>query len=101
MAFHLKVRDNALDDIENGFEWYEEKIEGLGLRFINEVEATINYISKYPEHFQVKSKKPYREAVLKIFPYVIIYEIRKKEKSIVIYSVFNTHQDPDKKSEIA
>ncbi|UOY04989.1 type II toxin-antitoxin system RelE/ParE family toxin [Muricauda sp. SCSIO 64092] len=97
MAYRLEVRDDALDDIARSYKWYEEKSEGLGLRFVDEVEATINYVSKYPEHFQIKSKKPYREAVLKVFPYVVVYEINKKEKSIVVYSVFPCKDDPDKK----
>ena len=58
MVFHLKIRDDAKNDIENSFKWYEQKNKGLGFRFLNEVEATINYIVRYPEHFQIKSKAP-------------------------------------------
>ncbi len=43
----------------------------------------------YPE-----TKPPYRAAVMKDFPYLILYEI--KPKTIVINSVFHTKQDPSK-----
>lgn len=85
MGYHLKIRDEVLEDIARSFKWYEEKNVGLGLRFVEEVEATINYISKYPEHYQIKSVKVYREAVLQIFPYM------------VIYSVFPCKDNPSKK----
>ncbi len=97
MAYKLRFRDDARDDIVNGYKWYEDKKEGLGIRFIDEVEMEIDYISKYPEHFQIKTKNKYREAILKIFPYVIIYEIIKKKNEVIVYSVFPTKDDPQKK----
>lgn len=97
MAYKLRVRDDARDDIVNGYKWYEDKKENLGIRFIDEVETVMVYISKYPEHFQIKIKNKYREAILKIFPYVIIYEIIKKKNEVIVYSVFPTKDDPRKK----
>ena len=97
MTYHLKIRDDAKNDIKRSFKWYEKKNEGLGFRFVDEVEITINYILKHPEHFQIKTKVPYREAVLKIFPYVVIYEFDKMEKSIIVYSVFPCKDNPSKK----
>ena len=94
MAYHLEILDDALEDIARTFIWYEEKNKGLGVRFVDEVEATISYISKYPEHFQIKSKTLYREALLKVFPYMLIYEYHSKEKSIIAYSVFPCKDNP-------
>ena len=100
MGYHLKIRDEVLEDIARSFKWYEEKNVGLGLRFVEEVEATINYISKYPEHYQIKSVKVYREAVLQIFPYMVIYEFDEKQQSIIIYSVFPYKDNPSKKPRV-
>ncbi|MDI1256719.1 MAG: hypothetical protein PSV16_11525 [Flavobacterium sp.] len=38
---------------------------------------------------------PYRQTLLRKFPYLIIYEL--VEETVFIYKVFNTHQDPEKK----
>jgi len=97
MAYKLSIRDDAKHDIIKGYKWYEDKSIGLGARFVDEIEMMIGYLATYPEHFQIKTKKRYREAVLKIFPYVIIYEVSQKEGEIVIYSVFPTKDNPNKK----
>ncbi len=95
MAYKLRITNKAKQDIIDGFYWYESKSGGLGSRFVEEVEKSINYVQKYPLHYQIKYKKIFREVVLKIFPYVIIYEIL--EETVVIYSVFPTPMNPEKK----
>lgn len=45
--------------------------------------------------FQIRKKPTFREMPLKRFPFVIIYELRSDK--IIVFSVFNTHQNPDKK----
>ncbi|WP_257984540.1 hypothetical protein [Psychroflexus sp. MES1-P1E] len=47
-----------------------------------------------PKHFPQK-RKPYREAFIKCFPFLLIYEITKGK--VIVYSVFNTWQNPEKK----
>lgn len=56
MAYLLKVKQEAEEDLRDGFLWYEAKSEGLGVRFLEEVEQVIHYISEYPHHFQIKYK---------------------------------------------
>jgi len=66
----------------------------LANRFIDEVDEIVNYIHKYPKHFQVKNKN-YREAIFKVFLYVMIHEVI--EASVIIYALFQTKDDPFKK----
>lgn len=94
MAYHLEIKSEAKQDIIDGFLWYEEKKTGLGERFFHEVQNYLNYISQHPNHYQ-KRRKNYREAVLKVFPFVIIYELI--ESNIVVYSVFPSLANPNKK----
>ncbi|WP_203258198.1 type II toxin-antitoxin system RelE/ParE family toxin [Hyunsoonleella ulvae] len=94
MAYNLIVRDDALKDVFASYDWYEKKQIGLGKRFYTEVQKILGYIKQYPHHYQVKFKN-IREGVLKIFPYVIIYEIL--DNDIIVYSVFPTKDNPDKK----
>ena len=58
--------------------WYEERREGLGEAFIAEVARQVSRAAKAPHRFsKVPSQKhvdhPIRRAVLKRFPYVIVF----------------------------
>jgi len=96
MSFKPILLARAKEDLLEGWRWYEDKQLGLGDKFKKEVSDAINQIRLHPEHYPQK-KRPYREAVVKIFPYVIIYRILKKEELIVVSSVFHTSQNPRKK----
>ncbi|MGB0880003.1 MAG: type II toxin-antitoxin system RelE/ParE family toxin [Polaribacter sp.] len=95
MGYKLDIWNDAKIEIFKGYTWYEDKRVELGEEFINEVEEALEYIEKYPEHYQIKYRNKYREAVLKRFPYLIIYEII--ENSVVVYSVFPSKDNPIKK----
>ncbi|WP_346882367.1 type II toxin-antitoxin system RelE/ParE family toxin [uncultured Algibacter sp.] len=95
MDYKLNVWNEVKINIIDGFKRYEDKRIGLGGEFVNEVEDMLNYIQKYPEHFQIKHRNRYREAVLKRFPYIIIYEII--DNIVVVFEVFPTKDDPDNK----
>lgn len=56
----------------------------------------MNRVQKYPEHYQIK-RNPYREAFIKDFPYLIIFEIQ--ERKVIVYAVFNTWRNPSYKPE--
>lgn len=94
MKYELEIVEEAIYDIKDAFDYYESKRKGLGNRFIETIEYYIQRIQNYPEHFQVK-RKPYREAYIRDFPFIIIYEI--KSKKVTVYSIFNTYTNPIKK----
>ena len=94
MVYKLALRSEAERSIDLGIEWYENQKSGLGLRFLLEVEKYLKKITEHPKHYQVR-RKPYREAPLKVFPFVIIYEI--VEKEVVVYSVFDARRNPSRK----
>ncbi len=94
MKFEVLFTLDSENDIRNAFGYYEEKILGLGKRFLEQIEIYVQLISKNPLQFPEK-RKPYREAFIKNFPYILIYEII--ESKILIYALFNTSQNPEKK----
>lgn len=96
MAYRLEIREKVRTGTIAGYLWNEEKSQGLGLRFVSEIEEMIEYITQNPYHFQVKFKD-YREGILKKFPYVVIYQVH--ENLITISSVFPCKDDPEKKQE--
>jgi hypothetical protein len=94
MQFVLEIKEEAVADVQDAFLYYEEQKLGLGNRFLDTLEIYFNRIQNYPEHYQIK-RKPYREAFIKDFPYIIIFEL--EGHRIIVYAVFNTWKNPNKK----
>lgn len=94
MAFKLIFLEPAIIDLENAFQYYEEKVNGLGIEFENEVIEVVKLIRRNPSLFPIKFATVH-EALIKRFPYIITYEVL--EKKIVVLAVFNTNQNPKKK----
>ncbi len=94
MIYELVIKEEAVFEITESYLYYESKSLGLDDRFVNQLETYLDRITQFPFHFEVK-RKPYREAFIKKFPFLIIYEII--ETQVVVYSVFNTNRNPTKK----
>lgn len=90
--FLLKARIELLE----AWEWYEDKQPGLGDKFKQHVYSCLRIIEQHPNRYPER-KKYYREALVKIFPYLVIYRIDKKQKRIAIISVFHNSRRPKKK----
>jgi hypothetical protein len=89
----IVILDDAEDDLLNAYNWCQTKEHGLGDRFLSSVQDGLTLIRQHPEIFPV-SIVECRRALISKFPFEIIYE--KKEKRIVVYSVFNCSQNPEK-----
>lgn len=94
MAYILEVKDDANIEIIEAYLYYEEKRVGLGDEFLEHLDIYFDRITTNPKHFPQK-RKPYREAFIKRFPFLVIYEITKEK--VIVYAVFNTWQNPEKK----
>jgi plasmid stabilization system protein ParE len=86
----------AQKEIATSWEWYEERQQGLGDRFLESVLTRVREIEKTPNRYQTKYKS-YKEVPIPTFPFIIIYKVAKKQKSIRIVSVFHTSKNPKKK----
>ncbi|MFC0428553.1 type II toxin-antitoxin system RelE/ParE family toxin [Chryseobacterium scophthalmum] len=94
MVYKLILKPEAENDLGEAIEYYQSKRKGLGLKFLKCVQKFFDRITKNPLHYPLKSNQ-FREAYIQKFPYIIIYEIIENE--IVVFSVFNTYQNPEKK----
>jgi hypothetical protein len=89
----IKIKEQANNEVSNAYTYYESKQIGLGEYFLSDLSNTINAIKLSPNGF-VKFHQ-YRQVRFSVFPFVIVYEVVKNE--LVVYAVFETHQDPKKK----
>lgn len=87
VVYHRKVGR----DLAAGFGYYDGRAEGLGARFLCEVESAFDAIERYPEMFaQVHGEV--RRAVVSRFPYAIFYRV--ESKRVVVLTVLHTARDP-------
>jgi len=56
----------------------------------------IQSIVHHPERYPIR-KKEFRQVLIKVFPYLIIYKIDKNGNNVVIASIFHTSRNPKKK----
>lgn len=92
--YSLEIKQEAVVEIEDAYYYYEEQQSGLGETFHNFLDKTFKAISKTPSGFKNISNDR-RQAVVKKFPFVIIYEIF--ESTIVVFAVFHTSRNPNNK----
>ncbi len=93
MKYTLIVKAEAIQDMAEAFNWYENKRTGLGTEFLDEVDEYYARITQNPEHYQ--SHRNQRIAVMQRFPYKIIYEVE-QEDCIVVYAVYHEKRNPEK-----
>jgi plasmid stabilization system protein ParE len=85
------VKEEVYDDLINIIKWYESESPGIGIRFLNEWEETLKYISKNPRAFQIKYKS-FRHCKVNRFPYLVIFEI--ENNVLVVFAVVHAHRKP-------
>lgn len=85
--FHPEARAEMRESIE----FYEARLDGLGLRFLSAVEQTTGWISTHPEAGAPLSGE-FRKRIVPGFPYTIIY--RAWEDYIYLVAVAHQHRRP-------
>ena len=76
-------------DLDEAYDWYEDKKVGLGDDFLKEVQVRLADITANPQYFGSKGNRKYREAATDRFPYIIVYIIYLERKEIFICTVHN------------
>lgn len=90
----MKVRFLSCAEVEldKAIVYYEAKEAGLGLRFLSEVRDSVERIVLYPEAWHRLSCNTHR-CRTKVFPFGIIYQIKKNE--LLIVAIAALHREPE------
>jgi toxin ParE1/3/4 len=94
MKYQVDFRTEALQDILEAIEWYEEKREGLGDELFIAIENEKHFIEQNPYHYEDKYKG-IRKAITKRFPYILYYRIE-SETQVLVYAVLHMQRSPGK-----
>ena len=78
-------------ELVSAVEYYEDRQPGLGVRFSEEVYASVNRACQFPLAWELIDAKT-RRCLTNRFPYGILYRI--EENEIRIMAVMNLHRKP-------
>ena len=93
LSFHPAV---ALE-VHETYKRYEELQQGLGERFLFQLNTTFSVILENPETYGFKGHKLYREALIDQFPYLIVYRYYPRKKQIVVAAIHHYSMNPARK----
>jgi plasmid stabilization system protein ParE len=91
MTYKIIVRPESEREIQEAFDWYEERSEGLGADFLRAADACLSGVQRSPEAYQVVHGE-IRRALLRRFPYALFYLIRENE--IIVLACFHIKRSP-------
>jgi toxin ParE1/3/4 len=81
----------AREDIKESASYYENEVEGLGKAFLETIQLAIESVRAFPYVAQ-NIRKPYRQFIVKRFPFGIIY--RFDTETIYITAVAHLKRKP-------
>ena len=85
------LRPIAASEVEDAYEWYQSKGDGLGERFLAELESVLHRVAKQPARIHVL-RRDTRRALLSRFPYSVLF--RELADRILVVAVFHARRDP-------
>ena len=88
VVFHPEARA----EVSRSMEFYEARLDGLGLRFLSAVEQTAECISASPEA-GAPLAGGLRKRIVSGFPYSVIYRVW--EDYVYLVAVAHQHRRPD------
>ncbi|HLS29302.1 MAG TPA: type II toxin-antitoxin system RelE/ParE family toxin [Flavobacteriaceae bacterium] len=94
MNYKLVILDSAQEELEQAYEYYAEISSSVLQSFDYQLDQVYQSLETNP--FYQFRYKGLPAIPFKSFPYMLFFSIDKQEKIVYIYSVFNTHQNPDK-----
>ena len=91
MTYKVVVRPEAAREIQEAFDWYEGRSEGLGLEFLRAADACLAGVRRNPSAFQPVHEQV-RRALLRKFPYALFHLL--SEDTIVVVACFHVRRSP-------
>ena len=88
--FLLEVSEKAEQEFIEAYLFYYQIRPQLADSFDKEVKAVFNYIAENSHLFPEKHKS-FHEAVVKVFPFIVVYQIM--QSKIIVHAIFHTSRN--------
>ncbi len=83
----------ALDELREARDWYENESPGLGVALRDELQRTVTRITQNPQLYSVEHRG-IRRAPLNRFPYSVFYYVVQEPALVYIFAVFHQSRNP-------
>ena len=97
MPYSHRLHPMAHQDIIDAYEWYENQQQGLGDKFAAAIVQKIKTITNNPLANSSKGNYDFREALIKTFPFIIVYNVYELKREIFISSIHHASKHPKRK----
>jgi mRNA-degrading endonuclease RelE of RelBE toxin-antitoxin system len=91
--YNIKIEPEALTDIQDITNWYNEQQFGLGGRFQKTAIKQIDCLNKNPHIYAIRYKQ-IRCVLVKKFPYMVHFFINDDTNTVEVLSVISTSRNP-------
>jgi len=89
----LILTEDAQQDLDDAYHWYQEQNHGLGQEFIRCVDAKLSEISRNPLHHQVVFNDRVHRALTNRFPFSIYFV--NEEETITVFAILHQQRSPE------
>jgi toxin ParE1/3/4 len=90
MKWQVVIRPEVYEDITEAARWYEARESGLGIAFVEEVVQVWDALAENPLlDARQNHGKNIRWRYPKRFPYRVIYEVIKRENTVVVAAILH------------
>jgi plasmid stabilization system protein ParE len=93
MSFQVVHEAEATTEFREAVAWYEEQSEGLGVRFVLEVDKIMAAIASQPLRFSKASRKSRRAQVLG-WPFTIYFAVNEAYHEVKVIAVWHGARNP-------
>lgn len=87
----VRIQPRAQAHTTEAYDWYEQQRPGLGLQFLNAVEACLQAIAQNPGQYPIHRNR-IRRAMTHRFPYLVFYVVEREES--VVLAIIHASRDP-------
>lgn len=91
--YAIKIEPEAVSDIQEITDWYNEAKAKLGKKFRDAAIKQINSLNRHPQIFSVRYHE-IRCMPVKKFPYLVHFFINEETRTVEILAVISTDRDP-------
>lgn len=92
-TYKIQIAEDALQDIQNATDWYNEQLSGLGSRFQKQTKLQINSLRKDATLYSNRYANVHC-MIIKKFPFMVHFTINRELFLVEIFAVLHTSKNP-------